>query len=53
MRNVCFTRISPNSPESSIPGVSIKTHAPIPCNSIDLRTGSVVVPGTSDTIAVF
>ena len=40
----------PSSPASSMPAVSISTHAPRSGNSIAFRTGSVVVPGTSDTM---
>ena len=45
-------RISPSVPSSSNPGVSIMTQGPIPCSSMALLTGSVVVPGMSDTKAV-
>ena len=39
----------PNSPSSSNPAVSIITIGPNGSNSIDFDTGSVVVPGVSDT----
>ena len=45
-------RISPRGPSSSNPGVSIMTQGPIPFNSMALLTGSVVVPGMSETKAV-
>ncbi len=44
-------RFSPNSPVSSKPAVSINTTGPTPCSSIDLKTGSVVVPAVADTKA--
>ena len=44
-------RISPSSPSSSYPGVSIKRQGPTPWISIALSTGSVVVPGVSETSA--
>ena len=44
--------ISPSSPASSIPAVSIITTGPTGRISIDLYTGSVVVPGTFETIAI-
>ena len=47
--NDCFTLRFPSSPSSSNPAVSINTHGPMPCISIDLYTGSVVVPGMSET----
>ena len=50
--NVRVMRISPNSPSSSNPGVSIKRQGPICWISIALLTASVVVPGISDTRAV-
>ena len=43
----------PSSPTSSRPGVSITTTGPAGSSSIDLYTGSVVVPATSDTMAKF
>ena len=46
-------RIFPSSPSSSYPGVSMKRQGPMPWISIALSTGSVVVPGVSDTRAVF
>ena len=50
--SVRMMRISPNSPSSSNPGVSIKRQGPIPWISMALLTVSVVVPGISDTRAV-
>ena len=47
MRNV------PNSPSSSSPGVSMMSTGPNGNNSIAFLTGSVVVPLTSDTTAMF
>jgi len=44
---------APNLPISSMPAVSIRTTGPIGSISIDLYTGSVVVPGVSDTMAIF
>ena len=56
VRSIAFKvrsmRISPSVPSSSNPGVSIRTQGPMPCNSMALLTGSVVVPGISDTKAV-
>ena len=43
----------PNSPTSSSPAVSIRTQGPIGRISIGLKTGSVVVPAISETIAAF
>ena len=43
---------SPRSPVSSMPAVSIRLHLPIPGISILFLTGSVVVPGVSETMAV-
>ena len=40
---------APSSPSSPYPAVSTSTHAPMEGSSIRLRTGSVVVPGTSLT----
>ena len=45
------TRSRPNAESSSIPAVSIITHAPTPVISIAFTTGSVVVPTLSDTMA--
>src|SRR3712207_3270106 len=45
-------RRSPSSPSSSNPGVSTNRQGPIPGTSIALLTGSVVVPGRSETRAV-
>ena len=42
----------PSSPSSSNPAVSINTTGPIGCNSIALKTGSVVVPASGDTNAI-
>ena len=56
VRSVAFKvrsiRISPSVPSSSNPGVSMMTQGPMPCSSMALLTGSVVVPGMSDTKAV-
>ena len=49
---VLATRRSPRAPVSSRPAVSMNTTGPMPCSSIALYTGSVVVPGTSDTTAI-
>ncbi|EJX01472.1 hypothetical protein EVA_10423 [gut metagenome] len=46
-------RSSPSDPWSSRPGVSINTTGPSGSSSIDLKTGSVVVPLISETIARF
>ena len=48
---VASTRSSPNAPSSSKPGVSTMTTGPSGKSSIALRTGSVVVPATSETTA--
>src|SRR5699024_3946773 len=45
------TRSSPRSPSSSMPGVSTITTGPRGSSSMALRTGSVVVPLTSETTA--
>ena len=46
--------LSPSSAASSSnPAVSVKRHGPMPGISIALCTGSVVVPGVSDTSATF
>ena len=50
--NVRSIRISPRMPSSSNPGVSMIMQGPMPCSSIALLTGSVVVPGISLTRAV-
>ena len=50
--NVRSTRISPSSPSSSNPGVSIRRHGPSGWISIAFVTGSVVVPGVGETITV-
>ena len=50
MRAARATRCCPSSPSSSIPGVSIISTGPSGSSSIALRTGSVVVPGTSETM---
>ena len=47
------TRRFPSSPASSMPGVSTITTGPKGKSSIDLRTGSVVVPLTCDTTETF
>ena len=49
---VFFIRISPSSPLSSKPAVSIITTGPSGKSSIDFKTGSVVVPFTSETMAI-
>ena len=46
-------RRAPSSPVSSRPGVSIITTGPRGRSSIAFKTGSVVVPFTSDTMARF
>ena len=46
---VASTRILPRSPESSNPGVSIRTTGPKGRISIAFLTASVVVPGTEET----
>ena len=46
------TRILPSSPSSSMPAVSMSTTGPMPPISMLLRTGSVVVPAVSLTMAV-
>ena len=51
-RCVCRMRSSPSSPSSSKPAVSMNTQGPRPWISMALKTGSVVVPGISDTRAV-
>ena len=48
---VASTRSSPKAPSSSKPGVSTMTTGPSGSSSIALRTGSVVVPATSETTA--
>ena len=45
------TRFAPISPSSSMPAVSMTMHGPMPKISMDLRTGSVVVPAVLSTIA--
>ena len=50
---VFSTLMSPRSPSSSKPAVSMSTQGPRGCISIGLYTGSVVVPATSLTSAVF
>ena len=45
------TRSRPSSPSSSSPAVSVSTTGPSGSHSIARRTGSVVVPFTSDTSA--
>ncbi len=45
------TRISPSSPVSSVPAVSMKITGPNGKNSMGFSTGSVVVPGISLTKA--
>ena len=56
VRSIAFRvrsiRISPKVPSSSNPGVSMITQGPMPCSSMALLTGSVVVPGISLTRAV-
>lgn len=42
---------APSSPTSSIPAVSMITTGPTGRISMDLKTGSVVVPGTLETMA--
>ena len=49
--NVRLTRIAPSSPSSSSPAVSVTRQGPSGGISIAFETGSVVVPGTSLTIA--
>ena len=49
---VCSRRRSPSSLSSSKPAVSMNVTAPRPGTSILLFTGSVVVPGSSETTAV-
>ena len=44
------TRARPSSPTSSIPAVSMKTTGPMGASSQAFSTGSVVVPGTSETM---
>ena len=46
-------RSPPSSPTSSMPAVSMKTTGPIGASSQAFSTGSVVVPGTSLTMAIF
>jgi len=48
---VMAMRFSPSSPTSSIPAVSMMTTGPMGRISMDFFTGSVVVPGTAETIA--
>ena len=48
---VASTRSSPRAPSSSKPGVSTMTTGPSGSSSMALRTGSVVVPATSETTA--
>ena len=48
---VFLTRSSPRAPSSSKPGVSMITTGPRGSSSMALRTGSVVVPFTSETTA--
>ena len=47
--SVFFIRSFPSSPSSSKPGVSIIMTGPAGRSSIDLKTGSVVVPLISET----
>ena len=50
---VLLTRCLPSSPSSSIPAVSTKITEAKPGISKLFFTGSVVVPGISETIAIF
>ena len=50
--SVFSTRIVPSSPTSSNPAVSVIKHGPSGKISMAFETGSVVVPGTSLTMAI-